>query len=525
MARFSKTNKQGLLQLNLKRNLFIRVFRPKALPLLAFFIPLIIRTIPEMIMGPYLVGFDTLGYYVPNTLLWLQKGVGFWDLMAIAPFLYLLLMGTTYVGVPIVISLKVISPLLLGLLGFAVFSYANKTLSWSPKRSLLVAFFATIYFVALRVSWDMLRSELGLIFLFATLFFLKKEGSPSRNGLLLLLAMLSVVLAHQLVAVIMFFIVLARIAQLYIHKEIGEFRRIIVCSAPAAFLFFLIVYANFIVSPHFSVISGFPRQDLGGFKALFGFASYSDLVIDTLGFLFFCFLPMIPLLVLGVKKFKGNLQLKGWIFWIFISLLLVLISPNAFFAVYPYRWTLLLTYPLAFYATAGFAHLKSFVYKAFFSVLLVTLSLGFIFLPNNLAFPYFVSYSNYFPSSMLQNTVALSDAQDTANAIQWTKNNMSANSHLLVHDAFYGWALLSLDSERLLPYGYVNPETVAERISENGSMYTLYLIWWINGSGWHGRPSVSSCFRQVYQSGEIAIFIYNSSYPLLSNLGKIMVKD
>ena len=115
------------------------------------------------------------------------------------------------------------------------------------------------------------------------------------------------------------------------------------------------------------------------------------------------------------------------------------------------------------------------------------------------------------PSSMLQNTVALSDAQDTANAIQWAKNNMTDNSQLLVHDAFYGWALLSLDRDQLIPYGYDNPDTIAEKICGNGSVNSLYLISWINGTGWHGQQNVSSSFSQVYESGKIAVFFYNRS--------------
>jgi hypothetical protein len=133
-------------------------------------------------------------------------------------------------------------------------------------------------------------------------------------------------------------------------------------------------------------------------------------------------------------------------------------------------------------------------------------------MPNNLVFPYYVLYSNYIPSSMLQNTVALSDARDTANAINWVQNNIFENAHLLVHDAFYGWALLSIDRDTLIPYGYANPETVAEKLCENGSENALYLIWWVNGSGWHGQPDVSSSFTQVYVSGKIAIYVYNSSY-------------
>ena len=500
------------MQLSLKKRLLERTVNSETIPFLSFLIPLVIRSVPEILMGSYVVGFDTLGYYVPNTLVWLQTGIPFWSFLAEAPFLYVLLMGVTSIGVPIVITLKVLSPLLLGLLGLTVYFYAAKTLSWGPKKSFLAVLFATLYFVALRISWDMLRSELALIFMFVTLMLINKDAKTLRNSFLLSLAMLSVVFTHQLVTIIMFAIVMACILRSYINKQTTNLRRLIVCSVPAITLFLLIVYSKYMASSAFSVIRGFIGQESDGFLALFGFASYPGMVVDTLGFLVFCYLPLLPLVVLGVKRFKGNLHIKVWVSWIFLSLLLVIISPTAFFPVYPYRWTLLLTYPLAFYAVSGFVDLRLNRYKACVSVLLVTLSLGFILMPSSLVVPYYVVYSNYIPSSMLQNTVSLSDARDTANAIAWAQNNMIENAHLLVHDAFYGWALLGLDRNKLIPYGYANPETVAEKLGENGSEYPLYLIWWVNGSGWHGQPDVSSSFKQVYKSGEIAIFVYNSSY-------------
>jgi len=365
--------------------------------------------------------------------------------------------------------------------------------------------------VALRVSWDMLRSELGLIFLFTALILLEKdEGSSLRNGMLLSLAMFSVVLAHQLVAVIMFFIVLVTFIRLFFDRKIADLGRIVVCSVPAGFLFLLIVYANYVVSSQFSVISGFPAQGSGGFMSLFGFASYSDLVVDTLGFLVFCYLPILPLVVLGARKFRGNLHLKAWVVWVFVALLLVIVSPNASFLVFPYRWTLLLAYPLAFFAAEAFAGFRLNLYKLGFGVMLATLSLGFMFLPNSLAFPYYGSFSLYVPTSMLQNTVSLSDCQDTVNALHWVETNVNSDSQLLVHDAFYGWASLTLDDDQLIRYGYENPETVAQELMENGSESPLYLIWWVNGSGWHGQPTVSSVFEEVYESGKIAVYAYNS---------------
>jgi len=502
--------------------LWLKSHESLVFPFLAFAIPLAVRAIPEILMGPYVVGFDTLAYYVPNTLVWLRGGVSFWSFMATAPFLCVLLMGVTSVGVPIVMSLKVMSPLLLGFLGITVYFYANKTLVWSSKKSLLVVLFATLYFVALRVSWDMLRSELALVFLFVTLIFLKKDGSPFKNGVLLSLAMLSVVFAHQLIAVIMFAIVIATIMRLFLDKKMVELRRLIICAAPAVFLFFVIVYANYLVVPNFSVVSGFSSQDGGRDLAASGFASYADLVVNTSSFLLFCYLPLMPFVVLGAKRLRNNLQIQAWVFWIILALLLVFISPNAFF-VNPYRWILLLTYPLAFYAAEVFAGFKRNLYKVsvglLSGLLLATFSVGFMVLPNNSAFPYYGAFPNYMPKTMLQNTVPLSDSQDTVNALQWARSNMPGNARLLVHYAFFGWASLTLNSNQLILYGFSNPETAAQDLEENGSTYPLYLIWWINGSGWYGQPTVSSAFKQVYNSGRIAVFTFTSNYNITSNSG------
>jgi hypothetical protein len=493
-----------------------RINKLEIFPLLAFLIPLVIRVIPEILMGPYVVGFDTLGSYVPTTLLWLQNGVSFWPFLAEAPFLYILLLGPTSIGVQIVASLKVMSPLLLGFLGITIYFYANKTLSWSPKKSLLVVLFATLYFVALRISWDMLRSELGLIFLFASLILLKKDGHPLRNGVLLSLAMFSVVFAHPLVAVIMFAIILATIARFYIDKEIVNLRRLIFCSVPAVALFLLILYANYTASSQFSVVSGFLGQTSEGFKTLFGFASYTDMIVNTFGFLVFCYLPLLPLVILGVKRFGRNLQLNAWFLCVFIALVFAI--ANVFVAVLPYRWVLLLTYPLAFYAAEGFAGLRLNKYKVGVGLMLAMLSAGFIFLPNSTAFPYFVLFPLYVPTSMLQNTVSLDDCQATVNVLQWVKTNMNNDTRLLVHRTFYGWAFLSLNSDQIVLYRYDDPETMAQKLVASDSSYQLWLIWWVNGSGWYDQPTVSSAFGSVlHENGRIAIFEYTVNDANVSN--------
>ena len=87
-------------------------------PLLAFVVPLLVRLIPEVLMGPSVVGFDTMGYYVPTTTLWLHGDVSLSSFIATAPLLYTLIIGFVLSGGSVVLVLKVLPPVLLGIFGF-----------------------------------------------------------------------------------------------------------------------------------------------------------------------------------------------------------------------------------------------------------------------------------------------------------------------------------------------------------------------------------------------------------------------
>ena len=476
-------------------------------PLLAFIIPLIVRVIPEILMGPYVIGFDTIAFYVPNTLDWLKNGIEPFAFISSAPLIDILLMGIASAGASIVFALKLLAPLILGLLGFSVYFYASKALSWSPKKSLLVALLSTLYFVALRVSWDMLRIELALIFLFPLLILLQKNKLSIKNGLLLSLLMILVVFTNQLVAVIMFAIVIATTASLFFKKERAELPKLFALAVPSIFLFLTIFYMNyFLIS---LPTAGYSMDFGGGFETLIG-ASGPQLILDTLGFLAFCYLPLVPLLVFSARRFKSNIQLKAWIVWTFIPIILVLVSQNAFFTggIPTFRWILLLTYPLTFYAVAGLSAIKWNWYKVSVGAILVVLSLSFLVSTNSGAISIYGTFPSYIPKTMLQNTIDLSDCQDTANALIWAKNNMPSNGHLFAHEAFYGQAILTLDVDQLIPYYYATPTQAVSQLNATNQSYPLYLIWWVNGTGWYGQPTVPSSFQELYCSGNIAIFNY-----------------
>jgi hypothetical protein len=274
----------------------------------------------------------------------------------------------------------------------------------------------------------------------------------------------------------------------------------------------MIIYLTYFV--YSLPLSGYSPDFAGGFESIIS-APHLEFAADTLGFLVFCYLPLIPLLVFGARKFRGNIQLNAWIAWLFIPLLLAILSPTNLFigGVLPFRWVLLLTYPLSFYAAEGLFAIKwnwyKIAYKIVFGSIIVFLSVSFLVLPNSDAISYFTNYNSYVPKSMLQNTLQLSDCQDASNTLLWARNNLPADSYLLTHVAFYGWASLTFDINRIVFYGYDDPSVAAMQFAN--SSYSVYLIWWVNGTGWYGRPTVSAVFSEVYNSGDIAIFKYIQS--------------
>ena len=484
-------------------------------PFLAFAVPVVVRAIPEILMGPYILGFDTMGFYIPNTLLWLHSGVNL-SLLLNGQLFYAIFMPIVAAGGSPILALKVIAPLLLGFLGLSIFAYAKKGLGWSSLKSVFVAVLGTVYFVALRASWDMLREEVGFVFLFVVLMlFINRKNSSWKHYAVLSLSMAVVVFSHQLVSVIMFGVVIFTVAYELFYKDFFEASKVLLVSLPSA-LFFVIVYLSSAVQYGLLNYS----TNVGSASASWtGFTSYLSMLASEWGFFLYCYLLLLPLVVVSIWRFE-NLQLRSWL----IMSLILLFIPLA--SVSPYRWVLMLTYPLAFYATDSINRLKLIKWKRFkitiyrIAILYLVLStailsFGFIFMSSAKPFFYFNPsqfniYLNQIPSSMLQNTISITDCRSTVNALQWFKNNVNSSAVLLTHTVFYGWALLTLNEDQVKTYGFGDPSMAAMTVAEEG--YTqIYLIWWVNGQGWYGQPTLPSAFHEVYQNGKIAIYSYNST--------------
>jgi hypothetical protein len=208
--------------------------------------------------------------------------------------------------------------------------------------------------------------------------------------------------------------------------------------------------------------------------------------------------------------------MRSWLVLILLAALVPMVSPSGL------RLIMLLTYPLAFYATEALSMLKSVRWRPFNRTFLrvgvvylvavtAIFSLGFMMLPAETPFPYFIagkmtSHIYQIPSSMLQNTVPLTDCNDTQNSVQWLKTNMDSHSVLLSHRAFYGWARSSLSKDQVILYEYDDPEVTANFAAKEG--YDKYILYGVNGVGWYGQSTVPNSFYEVYSSGKIAFYCY-----------------
>lgn len=487
-------------------------------PFLAFVVPLLLRAVPEVLMGPYAVGFDTMGHYVPTTLLWLRGNVSFLSFIGTAPLFYSIIISLVSLGGSLVMVLKVVSVAFEGFLSLSIYAYAQKGLGWSPRKSTATALLGTLYFVALRVSWDSLRNMLGLVIFFValTLFTLSERNGYSRKRYALLsLSMVAVVLSHQLVSVLMLGVFAFTIGYKLLRREQAKALRLILVCLPATLLFLAVFFLVPSV-PEFRLIFGFSNAN-DGWLALFGFSSYPAMLVSEAGFFFYCFLPLFPLFLLGIWRLK-NFQIRSWIVVSLILLFVPMVSPSNL------RWVIMLTYPLAFCVVEALSRLKSVSWNRFgftlrrigivYLVLMVSvLSLGFMLIPPENPFPYFSEpvngYVYQIPTSMLQNTVPKIYCQDTVNALQWFRNNVDSNAVLLTHRAFYGWAMLTVNTDQLVLYEYDNPANTANTVAQEGQS-KIYLIWWLNGQGWYGQPTVSVSFHEIFHSGEIAIYQYEA---------------
>src|SRR5437867_7260140 len=146
--------------------------------LVAFLIPLGIRAIPEILAGQYPIGFDTIGFYVPNTLDWANGRTNWAIVMGSPPLMYAITVPTyAILRISPVWIFKIMGPALYGCMSWSLFRFLRVGLGFPPKHSLGTTLLTASYFVTLRIGWDLYRNMLGLTFILLSLPLLRELAS------------------------------------------------------------------------------------------------------------------------------------------------------------------------------------------------------------------------------------------------------------------------------------------------------------------------------------------------------------
>ena len=471
----------------------LAVSRRFALATFAF--PLILRMIPDILAGPYPIGYDSISSYIPLMRVWpsgnsvgqFHPEIGGWVVFALFGLAY----ATTRLDPTIIV--KIAGPILYGILGVSQFEFAKKTMKWSDDKSALLVFVSAIYFVSLRVSWDLFRNTLGIALMLLTLAFAK--DARSTRGLLSLSMMTMIVASVHLLAATL---LVALIAFEFVSRRRFDLRRLSFLLPAGAYC----------------IVSLVELQNQG----LTVLTDNNPSVQPLSAYLFplYIFLPLLPMAVIGARKFLPAL-VRNWILVCSLGVLAAT-TPLAVSTaiVSPDRWSLMMFPPMLVLSVEGYSRLRHSAPRlssgkslaaTLWVILLLVLAVTYIGLQAQDAFPY---YHYFGPSTMLQSSIPVQDSSSVASLFQWLSDNSHvSNSVIIAHNAIYGWALQYYSGNTTI-LGFdpgTTFDTMLTQALQRGYT-TLFTVWWANGQGWYGQPIVPQGFLIVHQDGEFGAFMY-----------------
>ena len=441
--------------------------------LAAVALPLVVRTIPEILAGPWPLGFDTVWVYAPFVKDVETEGVGsafasFFSFNHPAPLVYVLLgLGAVATGAPPFAITKAAAPLLYGFLGLSLYYFGRRGLQWDQKKSLFLVLVASLYFVPLRFSWDMYKNLLGYAFFLMALAHFRDSRHSRETTSLLAFAGLSI-LSSELTAALL----VAIAGALFVLEFVREHRLnlpaiVVLIVAGVATLFYLgVVFPADVAS---SPLATPPARSLflynyvGVAEDVYAYPTLVDVYATVLLLSGMVLGPLIPFAVAG---FVRERRMMAWTAILAIGAFSILVWP---FAAIPawHRWLFMLVFPALVFATHGVLKMDRRIRVAFLAVLLV-LAASFVALPPPYAFPYYTNpqTTGYVQTSMLQNTVPLSDSPDVVAALTWLNGMRLNGSVLLAPFAFLGWAKLYSTIPHIYGFG--------DAVQVNGGNFSTY---------------------------------------------------
>jgi len=445
------------------------------------------RGLPELLSGPYPVGYDLLTGYAPSilalpevyplTLGWLWSSLSifvlwfFWKISQMDLFLFL----------------KIAGPVFYGLFVCSFYYLLSKGIRWDRRKSFLTALVFLLQPAVLRLGWDQLRLMLGFVFLFVLLAKTECNIVSGAGKKPILVAALSVllVMSQQLTAVIFFAVAIFQLAKFRFESR-RDLSRVWIVIFPSMIIFMLQLYLSYFVNlgynPHYMPI------ELPFGTGLFAFTDYflgDPRFIDGNYFTVLAYVAnlslyvVVPLIPLAVKGFFKDRVFTPMLAWLLVASYSVIVFPWFAFS-YFWFWLFLLPIPLTVYAAhalkkKGFLPNERLSRKALTGFALLGV-IGVAYSSSVITVGYPFAYT-YMPSGLVETCVEFEEIPDVKEAFAWVNSNIPEGSVLVVPENLQGFASMysRSDIRILIAPPLVNLNQVSELIAkDNSTIYAVY---------------------------------------------------
>jgi len=478
-----------------------------------------LRLVPEILAGPWPLGFDTITYYVPTILNWADGDFSPIHFGSFTPLSFFLLFSIYTLSGSVFLALKILGPLLYGFLCSSFFFFVTKGLGWNNKKGLLAALLFASYFPTLRIGWDLYRNTLGLALFFLFLSSLSKFDEPPRNRKIVVSALaILVVLSHEIVSAMMFFVVFSNFAlDVFKRKGSSKFFKSYLWFMPSLLIFLFIIYSNAITSHEVpGGITYFTSENRG-----IPYDSYFVLIGDVFGLFFLIFGLILPLIVVG---FWRDRKLDSWLLICLLGSFWPIFFP--WFQIAPWnRWMYMLAPLFLVYVVNGLDKLqllkiqrannihfrRNALAMSLFLTVFVGLGIGYMVLPMSTIPPQSTSIerlSLYIPGGMLSNTFPVNYCEDLVKSLRYVNDHLNNDSVLIIHKSLTGWADLYLDEGKNIINYHFQPHADGLQEALSAGYKRVYLIWWVS-DGWYGQKSVPQEFERLSVGLHITVYSYD----------------
>jgi hypothetical protein len=255
------------------------------------------------------------------------------------------------------------------------------------------------------------------------------------------------------------------------------------------------------------------------------YVSYDQLVLTHLSLFVLLYGSIIPFVLVGFRR----IVLVNHLFLILLFLSFApLFLPTSFFP-FSHRWMMMLSVPFSFYAAEGLLKTYRLSQKPRFlkilgtalpTMLLVSATI-FTTVPPN-ASPLFLfdeDMRRNMPTSMISNTVPIENSLNLLEVFAFLNNSMDNSSALFLHESFYDWAKITLDSSKnVISSGSLDPVYMVDTAFNQG-YHRVYLIAWVKEEyAWHDLSPPEEGFQRVFQSGTVGVYYLDHASPRVSRL-------